>query len=154
MSRLEEQAYVKLMLHATQHAASPVFGVLLGKIESGKFILSEAVPVCHDFVLASLVETALLQISFLPTIRKSETLILGVYFANKAVSDNSLPASIRSVAESIHATRNITPVILQARYSFLSIACSLCADALLLFADCERRACQSSQVKRHSHCWR
>ena len=45
---LKSKAYYKIMLHCLKHLASDCYGFLLGKKESNKYIVSDAIPLSHD----------------------------------------------------------------------------------------------------------
>ena len=45
---LKSKAYYKIMLHCLKHLTSDCYGFLLGKKESNKYIVSDAIPLSHD----------------------------------------------------------------------------------------------------------
>ena len=48
---LKSKAYYKIMLHCLKHLTSDCYGFLLGKKESNKYIISDAIPLSHDKIL-------------------------------------------------------------------------------------------------------
>lgn len=59
----EDDALLKLLLHASRHTATPVCGVCLGKRSQGSIRMVDTVPLFHSHsVLGPLAQTALIQV--------------------------------------------------------------------------------------------
>ena len=50
---LKSKAYYKIMLHCLKHLTSDCYGFLLGKKESNKYIVSDAIPLSHDKIFGT-----------------------------------------------------------------------------------------------------
>ena len=72
---LQSKAYYKIMLHCLKHTSTDCYGLLLGKFETSKFLVEDAIPLSHDKIFAPQFEIAIKMIKqFLP-----ESNIIGFY---------------------------------------------------------------------------
>lgn len=65
MYEIGQNAYIKLVLHALKHKASPVNGVLVGRFDGGKGVveITDAIPLFHSNIgLLPALEIALMQV--------------------------------------------------------------------------------------------
>ncbi len=61
---VEDKAYCKILLHMIKHTLSSCFGILIGKKKSDdEYIVSDAIPLSHNSLLAPQVEFSLLMVN-------------------------------------------------------------------------------------------
>ncbi|CAG9536993.1 unnamed protein product [Cercopithifilaria johnstoni] len=92
--------YAKMILHAYKYPHQPVIGLLIGETRnSNELICNDAIPVLHESAsLSMVVETALICTD---DCTKDGRTLVGVYFCNQSLSDNSLDPYAMRVAEKI-----------------------------------------------------
>ncbi|KAJ1444837.1 hypothetical protein M885DRAFT_551818 [Pelagophyceae sp. CCMP2097] len=112
---MTEVAYTKLALHAAKYPHCAVDGLLLGSTvkQAGglEVTVLDAVPLFHNGTLAPLLEAA-------TTMADAHAMqlgahIVGYYFANEHLEDESAPATTSSIAEAIEAALGAPACILQ-----------------------------------------
>lgn len=60
---IEDKAYCKILLHMIKHTLSSCFGILIGKKKSeNDYLVSDAIPLSHESLLAPQVEFSLLMV--------------------------------------------------------------------------------------------
>ncbi|KAL3998061.1 hypothetical protein ACH3XW_13495 [Acanthocheilonema viteae] len=92
--------YAKMILHAYKYPHRPVVGFLIGKARNNsELICTDAIPVLHESAsLSMVVETALICTD---DYTKDGRTLVGLYFCNQSLSDNSLDPYAVRVAEKI-----------------------------------------------------
>lgn len=101
---LGQNAYLKLVLHALKHKASPVNGVLVGRCDgdSGVVEISDAVPLFHSNQIGLLpsLEIALMQIE---EYYGSQGLsLVGYFHANERFDDYELSNVAKNIGDQIY----------------------------------------------------
>jgi hypothetical protein len=63
---IEDKAYCKILLHMIKHTLNDCFGILIGKKKlDNEHLVSDAIPLSHDSLLAPQVEFSLLMVKLL-----------------------------------------------------------------------------------------
>ncbi|VDN43141.1 unnamed protein product, partial [Gongylonema pulchrum] len=95
------QCYGMMVLHAYKYPHRPVVGILVGRLtRTNLFIIEHAVPVLHESAtLGMVMELALVSVETYCNMGKNS--VVGVYFCNETLSDNSLDHNAVRVAEKI-----------------------------------------------------
>ncbi|VDM43736.1 unnamed protein product [Toxocara canis] len=118
--QLNSLCYAKVILHALKYPHCAVVGLLIGEAEEeGGVVCVNAVPCLHESAaLTMALEVALTSVD---TYCSANALnIVGVYFCNESLSDNSLDPFAVRVAEKV-ATNFANAILVQIDNSLLSI---------------------------------
>eukprot|EP01083_Nonionella_stella_P002817 8060_1 len=102
---IEFAPFCKALLHSAKHTARPVFGILLGEIDGKKVRITDAIPTFHNYTLAPMLEMSMIQIESFAKDRSVK--IIGCYFANERLDDDSVPTTPRLVAKNICAKYDV-----------------------------------------------
>ena len=109
---LNSNAYYKIMLHCLKHLTSDCYGFLLGKKESNKYIVTNAVPLTHDKVFGPSFKIAVSMIkNFLPNEK-----IIGFYenlIVNQMKEDGAISHHSSYICEIINKNSKINPIFFQ-----------------------------------------
>ncbi|PAV58250.1 hypothetical protein WR25_11907 [Diploscapter pachys] len=115
---IQPSAYVLSVLHALKTPANGVVGLLVGTHGPNSIKITNAVPVAHSVTpMAPVVEVALALVSHSNT-------VVGVYFANQHLKDDSLNAFVKRFAEKVGTMSGKSPLLLQIRNRDLNPSCS------------------------------
>ena len=113
---LQSKAYFKIMLHCIKHTSSDCYGLLLGKLESSKFIVEDAIPLSHDKIFGPQFEIAIKMIkNFIP-----ESNIIGFYenlMYNQMKEDCEISNQAIYICELIKSNNDIFNPVLFEIYS-------------------------------------
>ena len=109
---LNPNAYYKIMLHCLKHLTSDCYGFLLGKKESNKYIVSDAIPLSHDKIFGPPFKIAVSMIqNFFPKEK-----IIGFYenlIVNQMKEDGAISHQSSYVCEIINKNSKINPILFQ-----------------------------------------
>ena len=110
---LQSKAYYKIMLHCLKHTSTDCYGLLLGKFETSKFIVEDAIPLSHDKIFAPQFEIAIKMIKqFLP-----ESNIIGFYenlMYNQMKDDCEISNQAIYICDLIKSNNDVyTPVLFE-----------------------------------------
>jgi hypothetical protein len=98
MEEIGQEAYTKLILHSAKYPNLPVQGILIGSALNSK--ITDAIPLFHQPLLTTpSLQMALEMISL--SIKNSKKFIVGLYFGNDSVSDESIPSIVELLADKI-----------------------------------------------------
>ncbi|VDK68833.1 unnamed protein product [Litomosoides sigmodontis] len=93
------RGYAKMILHAYKYPHRPVLGFLIGETRNSELVCTDAIPVLHESAsLSMVVEAALICTD---DCTKGGHALVGLYFCNQSLSDNSLDSYAVRVAEKI-----------------------------------------------------
>mmetsp|Transcript_43483 Transcript_43483/g.31301 ORF Transcript_43483/g.31301 Transcript_43483/m.31301 type:complete len:108 (+) Transcript_43483:23-346(+) len=102
--QLEQAATKKIVAHVLKHHQNSVIGLLLGKRDGSSFMISDAIPLFHERIMACALETAFEMVDAnLP----AGSQIVGLYEAPlnfKADESNPLTTLGQNIAEVIKST--------------------------------------------------
>jgi hypothetical protein len=93
MTSLSASAYTKLMLHACQYPAEPIWGLLLGSVVGEKRRVTDIAPLFHSDLVASTMEAALMVVQACCNSEAHQwqgLAIVGCYAANRLETSNSV----------------------------------------------------------------
>ncbi|KNA11191.1 hypothetical protein SOVF_137500 [Spinacia oleracea] len=102
MYEIGQNAYIKLVLHALKHKASPVNGVLVGRFDGGKGVveITDAIPLFHSNIgLLPALEIALMQIE--EKYASQGLSLVGYFHANERSDDNDLGNVAKNIGDHI-----------------------------------------------------
>jgi hypothetical protein len=127
---MSQPAYLKAILHAARYPASPILGVLLGRINrSAQRALSvsiiDSLPLFHHYPVGPLIELSLLQAEAIAR-GQDGVVVLGVYVASEAYDRKDVSSVALKMANKMNEY-NGTAVILAV--STRTSASHLCACA-------------------------
>lgn len=99
---IEEDAAIRLTLHALKYPRASCNGILLGRIDDGEVIVSEIAPVCHTFTtLPGQMEIALCMVDKACQKSGEQTGIVGYYQCNERLGDLDLGLVGQKIADTI-----------------------------------------------------
>ncbi|KAI8103870.1 hypothetical protein M9435_006396 [Picochlorum sp. BPE23] len=99
---IEEDAAIRLTLHALKYPRASCNGILLGRIDDGDVIVSEIVPVCHTYTtLPGQMEIALCMVDKACQKSAEQTGIVGYYQCNERLGDLDLGLVGQKIADTI-----------------------------------------------------
>jgi len=99
---IEEDAAIRLTLHAIKYPHASCNGILLGRIDDGDVFVSEIVPICHTFTtLPWQMEIALCMVDKACQKSAEQTGIVGYYQCNERLDDLDLGPVGQKIADSI-----------------------------------------------------
>ena len=102
---VEQPAYLKAILHAARYPASPILGVLLGRIPPSSprsILVTDALPLFHHHPVGPLVEVALAQAEALARGQAGGGVVLvGVYCACEAYDKKEVSSVAQKVANKV-----------------------------------------------------
>ncbi|KAJ2233478.1 hypothetical protein IWW45_004158 [Coemansia sp. RSA 485] len=97
---VSSQAYAKAILHCAKYPWAAVQGLFLGEKKEGKFRLTDAVPLSHNWTqLTPMFDVALQQVQLYA--KSNNLLVLGYYVANEDPESVQLSASSALFAKTI-----------------------------------------------------
>ncbi|KAK9813344.1 hypothetical protein WJX73_001519 [Symbiochloris irregularis] len=115
---LQENAALKILLHAAKYPSAAVNGVLLGTVAQSESDLSavtivDAVPLFHTFLsLSPMLETALVQVASYAKQQGFGLQVVGYYHANASLLDKDLSPTARKIADKVHQRQPASCTIL------------------------------------------
>ena len=109
---LKSKAYYKIMLHCLKHLTSDCYGFLLGKKESNKYIVTDAIPFSHDKIFGPPFKIATSMIkNYFPNEK-----IIGFYenlIVNQMKEEGAISNQSQHVCEIIGKNNKFAPVFFQ-----------------------------------------
>ena len=109
---LKSKAYYKIMLHCLKHLTSDCYGFLLGKKETNKYIVSDAIPFSHDKILGPPFKVAASMIkNYYP-----ENKIIGFYenlIVNQMKEEGAISNQSQHICEIISKNCKFSPIFFQ-----------------------------------------
>ncbi len=92
-------SHAKMMTHAARHPRNTVNGILLGKYEANKLVITDVTPVCHSIPTKPLLDMALRLSEAYCVSNESNCEIVGWYTApEKNVDDGPGPVALKIVS--------------------------------------------------------
>ena len=109
---LKSKAYYKIMLHCLKHLTSACYGFLLGKKESNKYTIVDAIPLSHDKIFGTPFKIAATMIkNYYPNEK-----IIGFYenlIVNQMKEEGSISNQSFHICEIIQKNCKFSPVLFQ-----------------------------------------
>ena len=109
---LKSKAYYKIMLHCLKHLTSDCYGFLLGKKESNKYTIVDAIPLSHDKIFGTPFKIAATMIkNYYPNEK-----IIGFYenlIVNQMKEEGSISNQSFHICEIIQKNCKFSPVLFQ-----------------------------------------
>ena len=109
---LKSKAYYKIMLHCLKHLTSDCYGFLLGKKESNKYIIVDAIPLSHDKIFGTPFKIAATMIkNYYPNEK-----IIGFYenlIVNQMKEEGSISNQSLHICQIIQKNCKFSPVLFQ-----------------------------------------
>ena len=109
---LKSKAYYKIMLHCLKHLTSDCYGFLLGKKESNKYIIVDAIPLSHDKIFGTPFKIAATMIkNYYPNEK-----IVGFYenlIVNQMKEEGSISNQSLHICQIIQKNCKFSPVLFQ-----------------------------------------
>ena len=109
---LKSKAYYKIMLHCLKHLTSDCYGFLLGKKESNKYTIVDAIPLSHDKIFGTPFKIAATMIkNYYPNEK-----IVGFYenlIVNQMKEEGSISNQSFHICEIIQKNCKFSPVLFQ-----------------------------------------
>ena len=109
---LKSKAYYKIMLHCLKHLTSDCYGFLLGKKESNKYTIVDAIPLSHDKIFGTPFKIAATMIkNYYPNEK-----IMGFYenlIVNQMKEEGSISNQSFHICEIIQKNCKFSPVLFQ-----------------------------------------